>query len=114
LLGVSRLATPATCSSPLARTSGASAARARFEALCGASPIAIASGKRGRYRLKPGGDRQANPDAAYDRRLRSCPKTRAYAERSATEGKTKDTIRCLERYIVREIYTTPAATSTAA
>jgi hypothetical protein len=29
-------------------------------ALRGASPIPIASGKRGRYRLNPGGDRQAN------------------------------------------------------
>ena len=31
-----------------------------FAALCGASPIPIASGKRGRYRLNPGGDSQAN------------------------------------------------------
>jgi transposase len=30
-----------------------------FAALCGASPIPVASGKRGRYRLNPGGDRQA-------------------------------------------------------
>lgn len=33
---------------------------AAFAALCGASPIPVASGKRGRYRLNPGGDRQAN------------------------------------------------------
>jgi len=40
-------------------------------------------------------------------RLRYCPKTRAYAERRTTEGKTKkDIIRCLKRYIAREIYTT--------
>ena len=80
-----------------------------FAALCGASPIAIASGKHGRYRLNPGGDRQANRALHMIAvcRLRYCPKTRAYAERRTTEGKTKkDIIRCLKRYIAREIYTT--------
>lgn len=33
---------------------------AAFAALCGASPVPVASGKRGRYRLNYGGDRQAN------------------------------------------------------
>lgn len=40
-------------------------------------------------------------------RLRYCPKTRAYANRRTTEGKSKkEIIRCLKRYIAREIYYT--------
>ena len=80
-----------------------------FAALCGASPIPVASGKRGRYRLNPGGDRQANRALHMITvcRLRYCPKTRAYAERRTTEGKTKKEImRCLKRYIAREVYAT--------
>jgi transposase len=38
-------------------------------------------------------------------RLRDCERTLAYAERRTAEGKTKtETIRCLKRYIAREIY----------
>ncbi len=38
-------------------------------------------------------------------RLRCCPDTRAYAARRTTEGKTKKEImRCLKRYIAREVY----------
>ncbi len=80
-----------------------------FAALCGASPIPVASGKRGRYRLNPGGDRQANRALHMIAvcRLRYCPKTRAYAARRTTEGKTrKEIMRCLKRYIAREIYAT--------
>jgi transposase len=79
-----------------------------FAALCGASPIPVASGKHGRYRLNPGGDRRANCALHMIAvcRLRYCPKTRAYAERRTTEGKTKKEImRCLKRYIAREVYT---------
>ncbi len=82
---------------------------AAFAALCGASPIPVASGKRGRYRLNPGGDRQANRALHMIAvcRLRYCPKTRAYAKRRTTEGKTKkDILRCLKRYIAREVYNT--------
>jgi transposase len=65
-----------------------------FAALCGASPIPVASGKRGRYRLNPGGDRQANRALHLIAvcRLRYCPKTRAYAARRTSEGKTKKEI----------------------
>ena len=39
------------------------------------------------------------------RRLRYRERTRAYAERRTAEGKTKtEIIRCLKRYIAREIY----------
>ncbi len=78
-----------------------------FAALCGASPIPSASGKHGRYRLNPGGDRQANRALHMIAvcRLRYCPRTRAYAQRRTAEGKTKkEIIRCLKRYIAREIY----------
>lgn len=80
-----------------------------FAALCGASPIPVASGKRGRYRLNPGGDRQANRALHMIAvcRLRYCPETRAYAQRRSTEGKTKKEImRCLKRYIARQAYAT--------
>ncbi|HVP02921.1 MAG TPA: IS110 family transposase [Solirubrobacteraceae bacterium] len=79
-----------------------------FAALCGSSPVPVASGKRGRYRLNPGGDRQANRALHMIAvcRLRYCPRTRAYAERRTSEGKTKKEImRCLKRYIAREAYT---------
>ena len=78
-----------------------------FAALCGASPIPSASGKRGRHRLNPGGDRQANRALHLIAvcRLRYCPKTAAYAARRTTEGKTKkETMRCLKRYIAREAF----------
>ena len=38
-------------------------------------------------------------------RLRHCERTRAYAARRTSEGKTKtEIIRCLKRYIARELY----------
>lgn len=82
---------------------------AAFAALCGASPVPVASGKRGRYRLNYGGDRQANRALHMIAvcRLRYCPKTRAYVERRTSEGKTKrEIIRCLKRYIAREVHAT--------
>ncbi len=82
---------------------------AAFAALCGASPIPVASGKHGRYRLNRGGDRQANRALHMIAvcRLRHCPQTRAYAQRRSSEGKTrKEIIRCLKRYIARQAYAT--------
>jgi transposase len=80
-----------------------------FAALCGASPIPASSGKTVRHRLNPGGDRQANRALHLITvcRLRHCPRTRAYAQRRAAEGKTKrEIMRCLKRYIAREVYNT--------
>jgi transposase len=80
---------------------------AAFAALCGVSPIPVASGKTNRYRLNRGGDRQANHALHMIAltRLRYCPQTRAYLERRTAEGKTKrEIIRCLKRYIAREIH----------
>jgi transposase len=80
---------------------------AAFAMLCGVAPIPASSGKTTRHRLNHGGDRQAN--AALYRvvlgRLRWDPHTRAYAERRTQEGKTKkEIIRCLKRYVARELY----------
>ncbi|GAA1622517.1 IS110 family transposase [Actinoplanes couchii] len=78
-----------------------------FAALCGTSPVEASSGKSRRRRLNRGGDRQAN--AALYRivlsRLRLHPPTRAYRDRRTAEGKTtREIMRCLKRYIAREIY----------
>jgi transposase len=82
---------------------------AAFAALCGACPVPASSGKTTRHRLNRGGDRQANR-ALYVitlTRMASCPRTRAYVARRTTEGKTKkEIIRCLKRYIARELFKT--------
>jgi transposase len=75
--------------------------------LCGAAPIPASSGKVTRHRLNPGGDRQANHALwrIVFTRLGSDPATRAYAERRTAEGKSKaEIIRCLKRYVAREVY----------
>ena len=80
---------------------------AAFAALCGVAPVPASSGRTRRHRLNRGGDRDAN--CALWRitisRLRHDPRTRAYAARRTTEGLSKtEIIRCLKRYIAREIY----------
>ncbi len=75
--------------------------------LCGVAPIEASSGKVTRHRLNRGGDRQAN--AALWRivmvRMRHEPRTRAYVERRTAEGRSKPEImRCLKRYVAREVY----------
>jgi transposase len=80
---------------------------AAFAALCGSSPVEASSGKTRRHRLNRGGDRQAN--AALHRivivRLRWHQPTRDYLVRRTAEGKTKkEIIRCLKRYVAREIF----------
>src|SRR5215210_1240058 len=80
---------------------------AAFAALCGASPIPISTGRTDRHRLNYGGDRDANRALHMIAvcRLRYCQRTRAYADRRTAEGKTKtEIIRCLKRYIARELY----------
>lgn len=80
---------------------------ASFAALCGASPVHASSGMTSRLRLNRGGDRQAN--AALYRialsRLRWHEPTIAYMSRRLAEGKTRrEIIRCLKRYIARELF----------
>ncbi len=81
---------------------------AAFAMLCGVAPLPASSGRTHRHRLNRGGDRQAN--AALYRivlcRLRWDPRTRAYTNKRTTEGMSKpEIIRCLKRYIAREVYT---------
>ena len=80
---------------------------ASFAVLCGVSPVEASSGKTSRRRLSRGGNRQAN--AALYRitlsRLRWDTRTQEYLARRVSEGKTRrEAIRCLKRYIAREIY----------
>ena len=81
---------------------------AAFAKICGVCPIPAGSGKtNGRHRLNRGGNRQAN--AALYRavivRMRWHEPTIAYVERRTAEGLTKkDIIRCLKRYLARELY----------
>jgi transposase len=80
---------------------------AAFSMLCGSSPIEASSGKTIRHRLNRGGDRQAN--AALYRivivRLRWHQPTKDYMARRIAEGKTKkEVIRCLKRYVAREVF----------
>jgi transposase len=78
-----------------------------FAHMCGSSPIDASSGLVTHKRLNRGGDRSANQ--ALWRivmvRMVSDPRTRHYVERRTKEGKSKkDIIRCLKRYVAREVY----------
>jgi transposase len=94
---------------------------AAFAKLCGACPIPASSGISQRHRLNYGGHRQAN-SALYRAvivRMRFHQPTIDYVARRTAEGKSKrEIIRCLKRYVAREIYhaltpsPTPAITPT--
>jgi transposase len=76
--------------------------------LCGVAPIPASSGKTVRHRLnRHHGDRDANR-ALYVIalcRMSHDERTRTYVARRTKEGKTKkEVIRCLKRYIAREVY----------
>jgi transposase len=81
---------------------------AAFAKLCGSCPVPTGSGKTsGRHRLNRGGNRQAN--AALYRvvivRMRWHQPTIDYVARRTAEGLTKkEIIRCLKRYVARELY----------
>lgn len=80
---------------------------AAFAKLCGACPIPASSGVTNRHRLFRGGHRQAN--AALYRivivRMRWHQPTIDYVARRTAQGLSKkDIIRCLKRFVAREIY----------
>jgi transposase len=80
---------------------------ASFASLCGVSPIEASSGKVVRHRLNRGGDRDANRclHLICVVRMRHDERTREYVARRTVEGKSKrEIMRCLKRYIAREIY----------
>ncbi len=81
---------------------------AAFARLCGAAPIPASSGKTRRHRLHRGGDRSANRalHIAIVVRLRYCERTKTYVARRTAEGLSKpEIIRCLKRYLIREVFT---------
>lgn len=80
---------------------------ASFAALCGVSPVPASSGKVTRHRLSRGGDRAANSALHIIAigRLRTDPRSQAYVARRVGEGHSKlEAIRCLKRYIAREVF----------
>lgn len=92
-------------------TAGGNPARLRSEAafgmLTGSSPVPASSGKTVRHRLNRGGDRQANRalHMVVMTRMAHDPRTRAYVARRTAEGKTiPEIMRCLKRYVAREVY----------
>jgi transposase len=80
---------------------------ASFASLCGVSPIEASSGKMVRHRLNRGGNRDANRalHMICVVRMGSDRRTKAYVTRRSAEGKSKwEIMRCLKRYIAREVY----------
>jgi transposase len=80
---------------------------ASFARLCGVAPLPASSGKTVRHRLDRGGDRQANNAlwrivlvrVAWD------PRTRDYLARRTKQGRSKkEVMRCLKRYVAREVF----------
>ncbi len=97
---------------------------AAFAHFCGVAPVPASSGRTHRHRLNRGGDRAAN-NALYIvvlGRLRYDSRTRVYTDRRTKQGLSKpEIIRCLKRYVAREMFTAltaravdspPATTST--
>ncbi|GAA4856664.1 IS110 family transposase [Kitasatospora terrestris] len=92
-------------------TAGDNSDRLRSEAsfahLCAAAPVPASSGRTHRHRLNRGGDRQANNALHVIAlvRMRHDPRTREYVARRTAEGMSKkDILRCLKRFIAREVY----------
>jgi transposase len=80
---------------------------AAFAQLCGVAPLPVSSGRTTRHRLSRGGNRDANR-ALYllaIGRMGWDQRTRDYVTRRTSEGLSKpEIIRCLKRYLAREIY----------
>ncbi|MCY0924515.1 IS110 family transposase [Streptomyces sp. H27-G5] len=80
---------------------------ASFAHLCGAAPVPASSGRTHRHRLNRGGDRAAN-NALHTIvlvRMKYDQRTRDYVTRRTAQGMSKkDIIRCLKRFVAREIY----------
>jgi transposase len=108
---VARLGIGTDVASTLLVAAGDNPGRLRSEAsfahLCGTSPIDASSGKSERHRLNRSGNRQANSALWHIviTRMSYDPGTIRYIERRMKEGRTKkEAIRCLKRYIAREVY----------
>ena len=80
---------------------------AQFAALTGVAPIPASSGKTTRHRLSRGGDRAANSAIHHIVlvRMSTDHRTKDYVAKRTQEGKSKrEIMRCLKRYIAREIF----------
>lgn len=80
---------------------------AALAGLFGTSPVLASSGKTNRHRLNRGGNRQANSalHTIAMSRLAHDERTQNYMAKRIAEGKSKrEAMRCLKRYITREIY----------
>lgn len=79
---------------------------ASFASLCGVAPIPASSGKVVRYRLNRGGNRDANRALHMVCVVRMKEsRTREYVAKRTAEGKSKrEIMRCLKRYVAREVY----------
>ena len=85
------------------------APKAQWAMLCGIAPIPATSGMiDNRFRLNSAGDRHANNAIwriVITRLGQHEPRTVAYMNRRLAEGKSKRyIIRCLKRYVAREIF----------
>ncbi len=95
----------------LLTTAGDNPERLRSEAsfahLCAAAPISASSGRTDRHRLNRGGDRAANHALHMIAltRMKYDQRTRDYVTRRTAQGLSKkDILRCLKRFIAREVY----------
>lgn len=82
---------------------------AQFAALTGVAPIPASSGKTTRHRLSRGGDRAANSAIHHIAlvRMSTDARTKAYVAKRTEEGMSKrEIMRCLKRYIAREVFRT--------
>jgi transposase len=84
------------------------ATESSFASLCGTAPVPVSTGNSNRRRLNRAGDRRANSAlwtiVMVRLRSRHAP-TVAYLQRRVSEGHSKrDAIRCLKRFVAREVY----------
>lgn len=88
---------------------------AAFAHLAAVAPIPASSGRTHRHRINRGGDRAAN-NALHTIvlvRMRHDERTRTYVERRTKEGLSKkDILRCLKRFVAREVYRALTGTAT--
>ena len=80
---------------------------ASVAALCGVNPLAASSGKTTAIASTAAADRQANSalHTVALTRMRTEPRTRAYVAKRTAQGLSKrEIMRCLKRYIARDLY----------
>ena len=111
---------PKVDSAAIAVSANDGRSEAAFAQLCGTAPFPVSSGRTDRHRLNRGGDRRAY-NALWGItlvRMHCHPETRLYVERRTKQGLSKlDIMRCLKRYIAREVYphlTSPPSTAATA